>query len=199
MWKKSYKEMFQIFKLRLQLGLLHLLYQVVLGLARTGLIFTRIQEGAQLDGLTQPPPGQTEQGIPYHVPSCWDLVGGSGLPGTLSWLRSRGAGPVWDRTALWVVRFVLCFLLICIVVVSVPFVCCSVKLHLSRPTSFCLFLSILLRTPAGVCQPRGAFVAGRSQTRTDGTSCASVCARCPLSCPWAPLKRVWPHPPDIHP
>ena len=53
------------------------------------------------------------------------------------------------KAALWVVRFVLCFLLICIVVVPVPFVCCSVKLPLSRPTSFCLFLSILLRTPAG--------------------------------------------------
>jgi len=31
--------------------------------ARTGLIFTRIQEGAQLGGLTQPQPGQTEPGI----------------------------------------------------------------------------------------------------------------------------------------
>jgi len=45
--------------------------------------------------------------------------------------------------------FVLCILLICIVVVPVPFACCSVKRPLSRPTSFCLFLSILLRTPAG--------------------------------------------------
>ena len=33
----------------------------------------------------------------------------------------------------------------------------------------------------------------------DGTSCASVCAHCPLSCHWAPLKRAWPHPPDTHP
>jgi len=46
----------------------------VLGSARTGLIFTRIQEGAEPGGLTQP--GQTEQGIPYHVPSCWVPVGG---------------------------------------------------------------------------------------------------------------------------
>ena len=30
-----------------------------------------------------------------------------------------------------------------------PSVCCSVKLPLSRPTVFCLFLSILLRIPAG--------------------------------------------------
>ena len=32
-----------------------------------------------------------------------------------------------------------------------------------------------------------------------GTSYASVCAHCPLSCRWAPLKRVWPHPLDTHP
>ena len=34
--------------------------------------------------------------------------------------------------------------------------------------------------------------------RSDGTSCASVCAHCPFSCHWAPLKRVWTHPPDTH-
>ena len=26
-----------------------------------------------------------------------------------------------------------------------------------------------------------------------------ICARCPLSCGWAPLRRVWPHPFDTHP
>jgi len=131
----------------------------VLGSTRTGLIFTGIQEGAQPGGLTQP--GQTEPGIPYHVPSCWVLVGGSGAAGTLSRLgsvrqRSR-------RAALWVVRFVLCFPLICIVVVPVPFVCCSVKLPLSQPTSFCLFLSILLRTPEGEGRPRSTSVAGAAK------------------------------------
>jgi len=41
---------------------------------------------------------------------------------------------------------------------------------------------------------------GRSSSSCSaGASCASVCARCPLSCRWAPLKRVWPHPPDTHP
>ena len=40
---------------------------------------------------------------------------------------------------------------------------------------------------------------GRSSSScSDGTSCASVCARCPLSCHWAPLERVWPRPPDTH-
>ena len=41
---------------------------------------------------------------------------------------------------------------------------------------------------------------GRSSSScSDGTSCASVCADCPLSCHWAPLKRDWPHPLDTHP
>jgi len=46
----------------------------VLGLARTGLIFTRIQEGAQLGGQT--PAGQTEQVISYHVPVVLGSGGG---------------------------------------------------------------------------------------------------------------------------
>jgi len=58
----------------------------VLGSARTGLIFTRIQEGTEPGGLT--PPGQTEQGIPYHVPSCWVPMGGSWAMGT----HSGGSG-----------------------------------------------------------------------------------------------------------
>ena len=38
---------------------------------------------------------------------------------------------------------------------------------------------------------------GRSSSSSSaGTSSASVCARCPLSCRWAPLERVWPCPPD---
>jgi len=119
----------------------------VLGLARTGLIFTRIQEGTQPGGLTQP--GQTEQGIPYHVPSCQVPAGGSWVVGTLSWLGSTLRRAVRVAPCVLLFCFLLCILLICIIVVPVPFVCCSVKLPLSRPTSFCLFLSILLRTLAG--------------------------------------------------
>ena len=121
--------------------------EVVLGSARTGLIFTRIQEGAQPGELT--PPGQTEPGIPYHVPSCWVPVGGELGGGNL--LAAR-LGRSWQqswRAALWVVRFVLCFPIICIVVVPVPSVCCSVKLPLSRPTSFCLFSSHSPPHPGG--------------------------------------------------
>ena len=41
---------------------------------------------------------------------------------------------------------------------------------------------------------------GRSSSScSDRTSYASVCSRCPLTCHWALLKRVWPHPPDTRP
>ena len=128
----------------------------VLGSARTGLIFTRNQEGTQPGGLTQP--GQTEQGIPYHVLSCWVLSGGSWAAESQSGLGSAGGA--------------FCCLL-CVFSLSVslllPFVCCSVKLPLSRPTSFCLFLSIVLPTPVGggtIERPSGPFFAGHSQTIT---------------------------------
>jgi len=85
----------------------------------------------------------------YSIPcaSCWVPVAGNRAVGT----HSRLGSSRWQswRAALWVVRFVLCFLLICTVAVIVPFACCSVKLPLSWPTRFCLFLFILLRTAAG--------------------------------------------------
>jgi len=62
----------------------------VLGLARTGLIFTRIQEGTQPDGLTQP--GQTELDIPYRVPSCRVLAGGE--------LGGGNSLAAWERAAV---------------------------------------------------------------------------------------------------
>jgi len=122
----------------------------VLGLARTGLIFTGLQEGAQPGEWGLTPPGQTEPGIPYHVTSRFVPVGGA------AWQElSRGLGgcatPIlFGRAAVWVVRFVVVFspyLYRCCS--CFPSVCCSVKLPLSRPTGFCLFLFILLCTPAG--------------------------------------------------
>jgi len=104
-------------------------------------------EGAVCGGVwVLTPPGQAEQDIPYHVLSCWVPVGRSWAVGTHSWL---GSAQLWSSLGgrLSVLcGFVLCFLLICIVVVTVPFVCCSVKLPLSRPTGFCPFLSHLLCT-----------------------------------------------------
>ena len=52
-----------------------------------------------------------------------------------------------------------------------------------------------------LCRPQSK--EGKKVSKTSscpaGTSCASVCAHCPLSCRWAPLKRAWPHPLDTHP
>ena len=54
--------------------------------------------------------------------------------------------------------------------------------------------------PWAACSSAPSPSEGRSSSScSDGTSCASVCAHCPLSCHWAPLERVWPHSPDTHP
>ena len=76
----------------------------------------------------------------YSIPCAVTL--GSGGRGGRHGGNSRGSGEraliLSGREGL-LCEFVSCFLLICIFVVPVPSVCCSVKLPLSRPTSFCLF------------------------------------------------------------
>jgi len=89
----------------------------VLGLARTGLIFTRIQQGAQPGRLTQPQPGQTELGIPYSVPSCW--VGGGGGAGERELTARQCVAAVQSERAGLFCSFVLYIPLLCIVVVPV--------------------------------------------------------------------------------
>jgi len=81
------------------------------------------------------------------------------------------AGHQAVRVALCFLLFVLYVLLIGIVVVTIPFIWCSVKLPLCRPTSFFLFLSILLPAPIGggvIEQAHGPFIAGHGQTTTKG-------------------------------
>ena len=87
----------------------------------------------------------------YSIP-CAVMLGSGGRGGQRggnSLAAQERAAPVLFGRVGPLCEFVSYFLLICIVVVAVPFVCCSVNLPLSRPTSFCLFLSILLRTAAG--------------------------------------------------
>jgi len=83
--------------------------------------------------------------------------GGAGQGGKGIAARERvGCGAV--RVALCILLFVLYIILIGIIDVTVHLICCSVKLPLSRPVSFCLFLSILLPTPVGGVateRPRG--------------------------------------------
>jgi len=82
----------------------------------------------------------------HHAGFRW---GGSRGAGTRSQLGSarRQCGRAALFCGLCSVGLFCVFAFFCIVVVPLPFVRCSVKLPLSRPTSFCLFLSILLCTP----------------------------------------------------
>jgi len=134
----------------------------VLDSARTGLIFTGIQEGTQPSGLT--PPGQTEQGIPYHVPSCCVLVGGSGAAGTYSWLRraQHRSGPGERLSGLCG----LCCIFSLSVSLLLLFPLFAVLLNCpyrDPPVSACFFP--FSSTPQrGEGRPHGAFVAGRRQT-----------------------------------
>ena len=114
-------------------------------MARTGLIFTRSQEGTQPGRLTQP--GQTEQGIPHHVPSRWVLAGGTWAAGSQSRLGSTRQRVV--RVPLCIPLFVLCILPIGIVVVTVPFVCCSVRTALIPTYAFLPFSFYSPPRPSG--------------------------------------------------
>jgi len=77
--------------------------------------------------------------------------------GRMSWVwPGQGQFSVAVRAGRWsvgvalsIALFIFYILLLIVVAVTVPFVCCSVTLPLSPPRSFCLFLSILLPTPAG--------------------------------------------------
>jgi len=139
------------------------LFLHVLGSARTGLIFT-----GQLSGLT--PPGQTEPGIPYHVPSCWVPVGGSGAVGTHSWLGSAGGGGSGERLCgscgLFCVFSSSVSLLLLFPLFAVLLNCP----HPDPPVSACFF-SFSPAPRRGDRRPRGAFVAGRSQTITLQIQC----------------------------
>jgi len=73
------------------------------------------------------------------------------------------------RVALSILLFVLCILLVSIVVVTVPFVCWSVKLPLSQHTSFLLVSFHSLPHPSvGSCDRAAAwpFVASHGQIIT---------------------------------
>ena len=103
--------------------------------------------GARRDHSRAGWPHLAKQNRVFHTMCCnagvW--LGGAAEAGRESWLWST-----WR-----VVRVVLCVLLFCFVYPPYLYhccscsLCCSVKLPLSRPTSFCLFLSILLRTLVG--------------------------------------------------
>jgi len=105
----------------------------VLGSAGIGLIFTRSQEGTQQGRLTQT--GQ----LAYSLLCAMMLgAGWRSWPGEVN----HGLGVRWALGGETVALCIPLFLyigLISIVVVAVRFLCRSVKLPLSRPTSFPFF------------------------------------------------------------
>jgi len=136
----------------------------VLGLARTGLIFSRIQEGAQLAGLTQPQPGQTEPGIPYHVPSFGVPVGGAARRRLTRGLGGLSGGAVRESGSVLQVCFVYSPFSVSLLFLFPLF---AVLLNCPYPdppvsASFFPFSSAPWR---GEGRPRGTFVAGCSQNQ----------------------------------
>jgi len=76
-----------------------------------------------------------------------------------------GHQAVRDSCSVYSLSF---YILISIVVVTVHFLCCSVKLSLSRPTSFTFFFCVLLPTPAGegmLERPRGPWLPAGAKPR----------------------------------
>jgi len=136
---------------------------------RQGYFSLESRKGTQPGRLT--PPGQTEPGIPYHVPPCWVPLGGELWGGNSLTARKGAAAVRFGRAVL--------FCGLC----SVSF-CCVFSLSVSLLFLFPLFAIVLNcpypDSPVSACffpfpsaprwrevQPRGAFVADRRQTITN--------------------------------
>ena len=130
----------------------------VLGLARTGLIFIKSQEGTQRGGLTQP--GQTEQGIRYHGLSCWVPMWGSWAGGSESRLGRTWGTRQWELLCAFCCLFCIFSLTVLLLLLFASFAIPS-NCPYPDPQVFCLFLSILHPTPVGrgaIERPHGALL-----------------------------------------
>jgi len=132
----------------------------VLGSARTGLIFTRIQEGAQPGGLAQPQPRRVFHTMCHHAGFWW----GGGAGGTHSRLgrAQQWFGPRqrFCSAGLFCV-FPLSLSLLLLFPLFAVLLNCP---YPDSPVSACFFP--FSSTPRqGEGRPRGAFVAGRSPSQ----------------------------------
>jgi len=119
----------------------------VLGLARTGLIFTGLQEGAQPGGGGDPTwPNRARYSI-----LCDVMLGfgeGGGVAGTRGCSGACSTSPV--RESRSVVRVCVVFSsLFVLLLLLFPLFAVLLNCPYPDPLVFCLFLSILLRTAAG--------------------------------------------------
>ena len=140
----------------------------VLGLARTGLIFTGLQAGAQPGGLTQP--GQTEPGIPYHVPSWWVPVGGSWGAGTHSQLGSSWRWSCPEERLCGSCGSCCVFSSSVLLLFLFPLFAVLFNCPYPDPPVSASFFPFSSAPQWGEGRPRGAFVACCSQTRTASMS-----------------------------
>jgi len=131
----------------------------VLSSARTGLIFTGLQEGAQPGGRTQPQPGQTECSIPCAV------MRGSGGEGGAAGTHSR-LGSVRRRCGL---RERVCFCGVFPLSVSLllllPLFAVLLKCPYPDPPVSACFFPFSSTPRRGEGRPRGAFVASGSRNQ----------------------------------
>ena len=109
-------------------------------------------------------------GIRYHVMSYSVLSGGKLVGGKMV-MAQEHTGRRAVRVALCILLFVLHILLVRIIVITVRFLYCSVKLPLSRPTSF---VCLPLHSPPHPSGERGnsmtawSFVSGQGQLQQLG-------------------------------
>ena len=134
----------------------------VLGLTRTGLILTGLQEGAQPGGGGWP--HLAKQSPVFHTMWRWVPVGG-GRRGRNSLTAREHAAPVLsERAGLFCGLFCHVFSL-SVSLLLFPLFAVLLNCPYPDPPVFCLFISILLRTAEGEGRPRGSFVAGGSRNQ----------------------------------
>ena len=120
-------------------------------------------------GLT--PPGQTEPSVPYPVTSRWVPVGRAGRREGTRGLGGRSAGPVSAEQLSGLYGSLLCFLLICIVVVPVfPLFAVLLNCPYPDPPVSATFFSFSSTRRWREGRPRGAFVASSSWNQNTKTA-----------------------------
>jgi len=131
------------------------------GFGQDRVYFHRNAGGDTAGGLT--PPGQTEQGVPYHVPSCWVPVRGSG--NSLQ-AQEHAAAVVGERDSLGS-TVLFCVFPLCISLLFLfPLFAVLLNCPYPDPPVFACFFPFSSAPRQGEGRPRGAFVAGRSQIVT---------------------------------
>ena len=114
-------------------------------------------------GLT--PPGQTEPGIPYHVPSRWIPVEGEVGRELTCGLGGPGTGPIWESGCLGCAVRCCVFSLFVPLLLLFPLFAVLLNCPYPYPPVSASFFSFSSARRRGEGWPRGAFVAGGSRNQ----------------------------------